>query len=426
MTQEKDLVTHGKRQFLFLSTLIGICYYLAPWQLTLPLIVLVLLFVRKPFLLAIFLGFSFFNIMGMPGIPFWGSLVTSFASLFIILARIGTFKRKVPLLLIIPLCLLGLIAIAFYTGTLGRYYILTGIKSSLQLAFLLITVITLTCIPERFKTDSALVFEKSFPLFLFVYLVLTIIFYDDRDRYGGATGAQCLALQLAVVMAYYCSTDPPRRLLQLFLLAIIFVTGSRTYLLIAALILIYDFLRKSSKRMQAIVLINIVVLVVLTLVVLPFTNSRLNYLSPDFWGTFKGRAMYYEEGWKLVKAHPVKGNGMGSMLQILENWVSQEGFAHYKKNGDTTIVHNEYLRVLIELGLVGLSIVLASIVILWRRHISPASRYILLILLIGSLMENTLTIYTTGTLTFCLVYTFANALHRKKASDAVKIEYAEV
>jgi O-antigen ligase len=140
---------------------------------------------------------------------------------------------------------------------------------------------------------------------------------------------------------------------------------------------------------------------------LPYTDSRFNYTSDQFLGSFWGRFHNYTEGLKLIEQHPITGNGMGAMLKVLENWVNQEGRIYYQENGDTTIMHNEYIRILIEIGILGLLVALYGILKVWKKYKTSQTRYTIFIFLIASLLENTLTMYTTGTLFFILLVSFA-------------------
>jgi O-antigen ligase len=288
---------------------------------------------------------------------------------------------------------------------------MTGIKSSLQLIFVLLTIQIVTIIPERYIMSSKLFFEKNIFLFLVSYTIVSYLFSDSQDRFEGGTGAQGLALQLSLLTAYLCGSLLFKRALQFFIVFILFLTGSRTYLILAALVLAYDYLKKSSLRLKVIVLSNIVAICILLIALLPYTDSRFNYTSDQFLGSFWGRFHNYREGIKLIEQQPITGNGMGSMLKVLETWVNQEGRAYYQKNGDTTIMHNEYMRIMVEIGILGILITLYGVIKVWKKYKTNQVRYMMFIFLIASLLENTLTMYTTGTLFFILLISFAAHSH---------------
>lgn len=404
--------TNAIVEFLVPVIVFGLSFYLLPWYFTLLLYLLILFSTRTDYLLSAYTALTFFNVMLLEQIPFWASLITSFGGLTIILARFSAIKRSFPRLLLIPMLLIVIFILSFLFRSLGEYYFLTGMKSSLQLIFLLSVIIVFTLLPERTIAYSKTHFDKNIPAFIIIYLITAAIFHDYSDRFGAATGAQCLALQMSLLLCYCCTDSDDNRVFQFLLLLAVFLTGSRTYFIIASMILVYDYFRRSSLKIKLIVLINTFILACVVLFLLPLTNSRFDYTSGTFWGTLMGRVQYYQNGFGLFLKHPFFGNGMGSMLIVLETWSHRPGYELYKSRGDTTIVHNEYLRILIETGILGFSLIIYGITRLWQKIKTAAARYMLLVFLLGSLVENTLSLYTTGALLFLILMFFSEKANK--------------
>ncbi|HET9744376.1 MAG TPA: O-antigen ligase family protein [Chitinophagaceae bacterium] len=394
-------------EFLAPLIIFGLSFYLFPWYVTLLLYLLILFSTRADFLLSVYTALTFYNVMLLEQIPFWASLITSFGGLLIILVRFSVIKSSFPRLLLIPMMLIVLFTLSFIFRSRGEYFFLTGLKSSLQLIFLLSVIIVFTLLPDRIIAYSKKQFDRNIAVFIVFYLVTALLFHDYSDRFGAATGPQCLALQMSLLLCYCCSDNDDNRPFQFLLLLGVFLTGSRTYFIIASMILVYDYVRRSSLKVKLIVLVNAFLLACLLLFLLPLTNSRFDYTSGTFWGTLMGRVKFYQSGWELFLKHPFLGNGMGSMLIVLETWGHRPGYELYKSRGDTTIVHNEYLRILIETGLLGLSLIIYGVTRLWQHIRTPAAKYMLLVFLLGSLVENTLSLYTTGALLLLILMFFS-------------------
>jgi O-antigen ligase len=404
--------TNAIVEFLVPLFVFALSFYLLPWYFTLLLYLLILFSTKADYLLSAYTALTFFNVMLLGQIPFWASLITSFGGLAIILVRFSVIKGSFPRLLLIPMLLIVLFTLSFLFRSLGEYYFLTGMKSMLQLIFLLSVIIVFTLLPDRIIAYSKKHFDKNIPAFIIFYLITASIFHDYGDRFGAATGAQCLALQMSLLLCYCCNDNDDNRFFQFLLLLAVFLTGSRTYFIIASMILVYDYFRRSSLKIKLIVLINTFILACMVLFLLPLTNSRFDYTSGTFWSTLMGRVQYYQSGFELFLKHPFFGNGMGSMLIVLETWSHRPGYELYKSRGDTTIVHNEYLRVLIETGLLGFLLVIYGITRLWQKIKTASARYMLLVFLLGSLVENTLSLYTTGALLFLILMFFSEKANK--------------
>jgi O-antigen ligase len=78
-----------------------------------------------------------------------------------------------------------------------------------------------------------------------------------------------------------------------------------------------------------------------------------------------GRSDLWKVGLRMVRAHPLGGVGVGNSEHAAANYVIRPGIIHYASlifSSDPFPVHNTYLQVLAEMGVVGLLLFLAIIV----------------------------------------------------------------
>jgi O-antigen ligase len=75
------------------------------------------------------------------------------------------------------------------------------------------------------------------------------------------------------------------------------------------------------------------------------------------------------------------------------------------ERGETNIVHNEYLRILIELGFLGFLGYVFGLLIFYIKLGLNKNRDLLFLFLVCSLVENILTLYSTGMITFIIFST---------------------
>jgi hypothetical protein len=106
---------------------------------------------------------------------------------------------------------------------------------------------------------------------------------------------------------------------------------------------------------------------------------------------------------------------MGSILLVLQNWIP-EFFEYYRASGDTSIVHNEYLRVLMETGFVG-GVLVANYVYRAMRVRSTEVKTLVLIVLAASLTENPLGAYSTAMLALMLIASSASATVQPRTTE---------
>ena len=147
-------------EFILSFLFFGVSFYIFPWYLTIILYLLILFTTKKQHVIAVYAAFTFYNLMLTKDAPFWTSLISSFGGLVIVLARIGILKRHFPVFLFIPFLLVFVFIASFLFFSINQYYYLTGLKSLLQLVFLLSVIISFMLIPDRYLVSAKKYFDK--------------------------------------------------------------------------------------------------------------------------------------------------------------------------------------------------------------------------------------------------------------------------
>ncbi|NQY30942.1 MAG: O-antigen ligase family protein [Flavobacteriaceae bacterium] len=403
--------------------LYGVSFLLDFWLLSIFVFLTSLIVIKKEFLLVFYLSASFFNIMNLDGIPFFGSLVTTYLASLIILAKHFKISKKPGLTLVLTLTGVLVIAINFICFSLDEFYIKTAIKSTLQLIYVLVFISILTVLAKEELRKGIEVVNLVFHKFLSFFLIIAFVFAFN-DRLDGFSGAQCLAFQLAIVNLYYFDKDISKYYKILFFVFLA-LTGSRTYMFLTIGILMLKQLKKISFKLKVILFSSIPIILTTTYFTLPLLSDRYDFTSKLFWGTFNGRFHNYYVAFDLIGNKPFFGNGMGSMILSLKSFAEsrptyiplQELYQGVLKGGETNIMHNEYLRILTELGVFGFLFCLCGVIINFKKLKENKYRDILFLFLIGALIENLLTLYSTGIITF-LIFSVIRVQQSKHLSDA--------
>jgi hypothetical protein len=392
-----------KNNFLIPITLYLISFLLDFWGGAILVYVVSLSLLKKEYLLVFFAAASFFNIMLLSEPPSILSLITTFGGLSIIVYRIYYFNMKKWREILFLLGCMLFIFISFSFSSSGEYYFRTGIKSSLQLVFSMTLITVLLSIDEDLivKTKSNLV--RHFDKFLVPYLLFGL--FLNGDRYGGFVGPQAISWMLVTYLLFRKGSLNIK--LTLFYFVFLVLSGSRTYLFLVFAIYIVDYFISIPYKHKLRALLIVPMVLLIFILVMPFMGERFDFTSDEFLGSFFGRFHNYIEAWEFIKLKPIFGWGMGSMIKTLETWVFKEGFEIYKVTGDTTIMHNEYLRILMEMGIVGLGLFLVILNNTWKTLKRLKYRYVLIVFMISCLLENNLTLFSTGTLFLILVVAFS-------------------
>lgn len=127
------------------------------------------------------------------------------------------------------------------------------------------------------------------------------------------------------------------------------------------------FLASSRKRLAALSLLTIAAIAVVA-VIPQETLQRFHTAGTDV--TSMARLIYWRYGIEAVKEHPFFGVG-------LANWIPYLSATHpeaFVSSGRVEVIHNTYLEVATELGLFGLSLLLSTIVYIFRLNFSTSRK----------------------------------------------------
>lgn len=404
------------RNFCFPISIFYISTLLDNGYVALAVYVLVIALVNKNFLLLNYISLSFFNVMGLSQIPVWGSLVPTFVCTSIILYR--NFDKNIKDFYLIFFLLTAVIylSVNFFTLSLHSSFIKTAIKSTLQLISILYLMIVLLLISDEVKQQNAKFFQKYFFYFVIFYILFGVVKYvvQNDSRLSGGVGAQTLAYLLVIVSIPLWNQKNYKTII--LILAAVFLTGSRTFTFILLPFLGYKFLRESHRvELKILALISLSIMFVLAIFLLPSLGSRYDYTNTEYFlGSFLGRFHNYENAFFYIQEHLIFGNGMGSMLKVLEDWIF-EFYMIYQERGDTTIMHNEYLRILMESGIIGISFFfIISLKIL--KTLKKDDKIVYFVFLIGCMTENLLTTFSTGIICLALNITFLSQMKTEKVA----------
>lgn len=365
---------------------------------------------REILVFAIYL--SFFNMVSAESAPFWGGLGGALFAIFIYMAK-GMWARTLPTIkldvLFFGVAYVAILVISYLTDSKGSEFERTAIKSLTQQSiavFLLIFFFGLSEIHKRYVRENL-----SSHIFTFI-IIYTVFFFSvdlaiaSERRFGGALGAQAFAFILTVFMCHLSFTEK-NFYKCVTILAITVITGSRTYLAIQiVLILILLFQTQKNLYKRTIYSSIGIACIVAAIASAPLVSKRLDYYDKDFAGSLFGRVSNYEKSIEMILSNPMTGNGVGSMVRVLEDWIP-EFYQYYLEHGDTTIMHNEFLRILTEVGAVGFlcfGIFLYLITGGRNRNTGPY----LIVFLTGSLLENTLALYSGPFVAFAILISVTN------------------
>lgn len=360
------------------------------------------LVVPRRLLLVNWFGISLINFTLFISGASWISLIATYYYAGVVAMRAGVFRQVTLTRNRLEAAGLAVIAISIVFVSRGHYFMATAIKSSLQLAFLLALSILLRELDRRWFAVLRRQLLVLLPIHLVIYLVASIALWratSAGDRFGGMLGAQVCAFTLTLVFALFWFAKE-KAFAYVALLGVA-LTGSRTYVGIAAAVIFIPLAAARARLGTKIAAgVGLVLLLVVGWELLPYLSERF-VVNEDFYGSLLGRFLNYENAVEHIHAHPIFGEGVGSMLQVLEDWIP-EYFDYYVQSGDTTIVHNEYLRIGMETGAVGLALV-ATYIVRAIRGASTEAKSMIAILLLGSLTENTLALYSTAMVSLFLL-----------------------
>lgn len=211
--------------------------------------------------------------------------------------------------------------------------------------------------------------EAAYALFQFLinlYFHLDVVVCGHFDNPAGLMAMMCLALPFAI---YNCRKDARHRkvsiVICLMIIASIFVSRSRTGILVTILILVNHSLvyRKVAAKRRMILLSGLLV----ALVIGAYFINR---------GSADGRILIWRACWPMICETPFCGNGPGVFLRqymdyqaaFLENYPPDSNYAMLADN--VLVPFNEYICLYLNYGAVGILVlggIVAALVISYRR-----------------------------------------------------------
>lgn len=406
---------------LLISVLLTFAFPVLGFWPALFIIVLACVLLRSKDVLVLAFYISFFNMASADAAPFFGGLCGSLLAVSIYLIKIR-YKIRVSsenkYLLIFGFAFITVLVSSFLFVSNGSGFEKTAVKSLIQQMVFVFIFIVLSDLNIKHKIYLSENIEKYFIRFLFFYYGVFFIvnyFSNDLSRFGGALGAQSLAFILTLIVCHYSFVERNiSKSLVVFLFTI--PTQSRTFLAIQILIICIIFVTKEKKVLNKILYsLSGFAAILLALIVMPLISKRLNYYDAEFFGSLLGRVGNYEQSIEMILNSPIFGNGVGSIVKVLEGWVV-EFYEYYLASGDTTIMHNEYLRILTETGFFGMVIFLLFILSILKSY-KGAPVAFMIVFLVGSLLENTIALYSGPIVAMAIIISSATLVKVNKSFD---------
>ena len=390
------------------TLLLTLLFAFAPFYSVLPLILALGVFLTPNGIIKGIICLSFFNIASMEGAPFWGGMSGCLLLLVILMLKqvsvMSSFFRTRFFLVFVVLTLV--LSLNYLVLGVGYSHEKTALKSIIQQIIFVYCLCFFAFYMPKVSMSVATFLKGKFLIFFSAYVIFYMLYFllvADSQRFGAALGPQALAMNVTFLFAFYLYSNCQK--LALFMFIVVVFTGSRTYLLIN-LIIAFTYILYVYKDFASRVIVSVAakVVVLLFAILAPFISIRLDYTHEHFWGSFWGRFQNYEVSWDMISSSPLFGNGIGSIVHILIDWIP-ESYFYYLDNGDTTIVHNEYLRIAVETGFIGIALYFWLL-----KNVMPRGSYgiggILLIFLVSSLVENTIALYSTVMFMFSMMLTY--------------------
>lgn len=300
-----------------------------------------------------------------------------------------------------------------------------GIRIYFNYCFLSILILTiaslLTCIWAIDKQDAIFGFFRTLTLLLFtiilmngekydieksykiipisgtIMVLLSIIIkfipnlseylYSDNGRLGGFfqySNTFALYLLIGINVLVHGKEKIKYKLLQIFILLVgILLTGSRTVFLLTILaFIIYLFVDKSIKEKIKIFSI-LIITILISLIIVWITNSFETvgrYLTISFnSSTLWGRIIYYKDALNLLKDNIFGYGYMG--YSYIYRTVQTANYA-------TKFVHNDFLQIALDYGIIPMIIFLGAIVYsVFSKKTDKLQKIILIIMFLHMLID---------------------------------------
>jgi O-antigen ligase len=220
-----------------------------------------------------------------------------------------------------------------------------------------------------------------------------------------------LASFLAVVAAVYV-TDRRWRIVLIIAAAlaafnVLFMVQGRTgYLVMGTLAAYFFFARFRWRGLAVVIFIAAAVVAAGVVTDSPFVSRiALMFSEMHQWKAGSGgntsigiRMDFYRICWALIQDHPIFGVGTGGFIQAYADKVAGTGLVAWNNP------HNQFLLTTVQLGVVGLLVLLALFATLWSaadkqpKPVQLAARALVLTMLVGSLFNSLLIDHAEGLL----------------------------
>lgn len=246
----------------------------------------------------------------------------------------------------------------------------------------IVTMLAAAYFSSRFTIDQVMkVLSWSFALSAIGSIVFVAIYPQHGIMQGSFLGGnwrgvfshkEGLGLVMSVgvfVECYIITSSPSRRLQHLGLLgcffALVVLSQATTALLCAIFYMVSVCIYLFSRRSIGITLTSLVFLGFISFIFFTaYPDLSLSFLGKD--ATFTGRTAIWPLVLDLISEKPLLGWGYGAMW--LNNDISTAPFIN-TLGWNPLSAHNEFLEVALELGLVGVAVILIIILVTLRRGV---------------------------------------------------------
>lgn len=259
------------------------------------------------------------------------------------------------------------------------------------LSILLLSIILMQNSEEN-KRELYLLIPASGVIMVLISIVVKVIpvisdfLYSDNGRLGGFfqySNTFALFLLIGIIILLYEEIKNRYNLLNIFILLIgILLTGSRTVFLLTILIFgIYMFNNKSKHRVKLAIILGsvLIVSVVITLITNNF-NTIGRYLTISLnSSTLWGRIIYYKDALVLLKQN-IFGYGYMGYSYIYPTIQTANYLVKF--------VHNDFLQIALDYGIISMVIFITSIVYsIFSKKTNKTQKIILITMFLHMLID---------------------------------------
>ncbi len=211
-------------------------------------------------------------------------------------------------------------------------------------------------------------FEAAYSLFqyfVYLYFDLDVSVRGHFDNPAGLIATLCVSLPFALF--FYSSTDKYRKfalILCILIILAVVVSRSRTGMIISVMLLLNVFLKekKVTLRLRSLLLVGLIVILIIG-------AYFINQDSAD------GRILIWKACWPLICDTPFYGNGIGTFSRLYMDYqaIFLDGCPvdgkYHMLAGNVLVPFNEYIRLYLNFGVIGLFALISIATIMWIAYI---------------------------------------------------------